>query len=158
MSTEAAAPDRRIVVGIDGSASSRIALQWAALLAASTGAAIDAVISWDYPSGYGWSAIPDNWNPGQDAEKALTEIVDEVFATGRPADLRMITEEGSPAQVLLRHSAAAQLLVVGSRGHGGFVGLLIGSVSAYCAEHATCPVLVVHGDGPTALTGGATAG
>ena len=56
--------------------------------------------------------------------------------------------EGNAAKVLLEASEGARMLVVGSRGHGGFSGLLLGSVSAACAEHARCPVVVVHGDGP----------
>lgn len=61
---------------------------------------------------------------------------------------------GGAAKVLLNQSAGAQMLVVGSRGHGGFIGLLLGSVSAACAEHARCPVLIVHGndESPTNAT------
>ena len=52
--------------------------------------------------------------------------------------------QGAPAGVLVAASRDADLLVVGSRGHGGFVGLLLGSVSQQCAHHAECPVVIVH--------------
>ena len=74
----------------------------------------------------------------------LTRQVDQVFGAHRPQDLRLVVREGYPAHVLIEASKDAALLVVGSRGHGGFVGLLLGSVSANCAERANCPVVVVH--------------
>ena len=66
----------------------------------------------------------------------------------RPARLQATVADGSPAKTLLQISEGARMLVVGSRGHGGFTGLLLGSVSAACTEHAHCPVLVVHGPTP----------
>jgi nucleotide-binding universal stress UspA family protein len=63
--------------------------------------------------------------------------------------LRLVLRQGLPAKVLLDESRGATMLIVGSRGHGGFAGLLLGSVSANCAEHATSPVMVIHGDRPT---------
>jgi nucleotide-binding universal stress UspA family protein len=71
--------------------------------------------------------------------------VQEVFADERPVDLVLSIAYGQPASVLLEASEDSTMLIVGSRGHGGFAGLLLGSVSSACAEHATCPVLVVHG-------------
>jgi nucleotide-binding universal stress UspA family protein len=140
--------DNRVVVGVDGSESSKAALRWANRIAAPTGAPIEAVIAWHFPYGGGWSVLPDNFDPAADASTVLTQAVDAVFPDGRPEGLRLIVGEGNPAQLLLEASAGAELLIVGSRGHGGFAGLLLGSVSSTCAEHATCPVLVVHGDGP----------
>lgn len=96
----------------------------------------------------GWTTMPTGWDPAQEAEKALTATIDEVFGEQRPAGLTLTVREGNPAQVLLEASAGARMLIVGSRGHGGFTGLLLGSVSAACAEHASCPVLVLHGDTP----------
>ena len=137
----------RIVVGVDGSEPSKLALRWAAALARAMGGAhIEAVSAWHLPTAYGWSYAPDNWNPSGDDERALRDAVDEVFAAERPADLELIVREGVAAHVLLEQSKGAALLIVGSRGHGGFAGLLLGSVSMACAEHAACPVLIAHGD------------
>jgi nucleotide-binding universal stress UspA family protein len=134
----------RVVVGVDGSAQSKQALRWAATIAAATGARLDVVASWSLPAGYGWAGA--EWNPEQDTEKILASTVDEVFGTSRPADMELTVREGGAASILLAKAEGALMLVVGSRGHGGFAGLLLGSVSASTAEHAQCPVLVVHGD------------
>lgn len=138
----------RVVVGVDGSVQSLTALRWGAAIAAATGARIDAVIAWNYASGYGAGYLPTDVNPTVEAEKALTVAVDAVFGADRPAAMRLCVQQGQPARVLIDESAEALLLLVGSRGHGGFVGLLQGSVSANVAEHARCPVLVVHGTEP----------
>lgn len=141
-------PAARIVVGVDGSVPSKLALRWADYLArAMGGAQIVAVIAWHSPTTYGWaSTAPDDWNPEADAERCLTETVDEVFATGRPAGMDLVVREGRAAKVLLDQSRGVSMLIVGSRGHGGFTGLMLGSVSLACAEHADCPVLVLHGN------------
>jgi nucleotide-binding universal stress UspA family protein len=134
----------RIVVGVDGSESSKAALRWAARILAATGGFIDAVIAWQPPPYYGWGYVGPEWNPEDEARKVLTAAVDEAFGADRPIGTRLTVERGNPAKVLLDQSKDAVLLIVGSRGHGGFAGLLLGSVSAPCAEHATCPVLVCH--------------
>ena len=138
----------RIVVGVDGSKPSQQALRWGAQLAGTFGAGLDAVTSWDYPAGYGWGSIPSDWDPAQDMQKVLDQTIQDVFGDHPPAGLRRLVREGGAAQVLLDASQGATMLIVGSRGHGGFAGLLLGSVSANVAEHATCPVLVIHGDQP----------
>ena len=134
----------RIVVGVDGSAPSRLALQWGAFLAAPAGATVDAVIAWQFPVTYGWAA--PRWDPCTEMTAVLTESVYAVFGDRPPVPIRAQAREGGAARVLIEASQGAHMLVVGSRGHGGFIGLLIGSVSASVAEHAACPVLVVHGD------------
>lgn len=139
-----------IVVGVDGSAGSKLALEWAARIAAAEDAVIDVVGAWEYPVNLGWTAVPAEYSPKQDIEKAIVQVVDEVFGPERPPGLRVLTHEGNAAGVLIEKSADALMVVVGSRGHGGFVGLLIGSVSARVAEHAKCPVLVVHAPKPHA--------
>jgi nucleotide-binding universal stress UspA family protein len=145
MTNTVPAPGGRIVVGVDGSVESKLALRWAARIAAATGATIEAVTAWHFPVNFGWSCVPDAWNPETDAVQCLGHLVDDVFPAGRPAGLRLVVREGLPAKILLEESRGAMMLLVGSRGHGGVTGLLLGSVSASCAEHATCPVLVVHG-------------
>jgi nucleotide-binding universal stress UspA family protein len=140
----------RIVVGIDGSESANDALRWAAKLAPVFGAGIDAVATWELPTGSLLRALPPSYSPAPDMERLLTESVHEVFGARLPAHLRMKVLEGPAAQTLITVAADALMLVVGSRGLGGFAGLLLGSVSAQVAEHASCPVLIVHGDRPSA--------
>ena len=135
----------RIVVGVDGSEPSKQALKWAAQIARTLGAQLDVVTAWHYPFAFGWGSVPLEWSPGQDMDKLLSQTLDDVFGTDRPADLRSTVREGSAVQLIVQAGEGALMIVVGSRGHGGFAGLLLGSVSAAVAEHATCPVLVVHG-------------
>jgi nucleotide-binding universal stress UspA family protein len=137
---------RRIVVGVDESDESKQALRWAGQLAKWTGAELDVVSAWQLPVGYGWGAVPLEWSPTVDLEKRIGHVVDEVFGTERPATVNVIVREAGPSPLLIEHSKGALMVVVGSRGLGGFAGLLLGSVSAKVAEHAQCPVLVVHGD------------
>jgi nucleotide-binding universal stress UspA family protein len=133
-------------VGVDGSDQSRTALRWGQAIAKASDARLDAVIGWNYDTGYGSGYLPSDLNPSADADKALTEAVDAVFGSDRPEDMRLAVCQGQPARILLDESKGALMLIVGSRGYGGFMGLLLGSVSASVAEHATCPVLVIHGD------------
>lgn len=142
--------DNTIIVGVDGSDQSREALRWAAYMAVKSGATLTAVSTWrvvmtDAGAG-GWGLVADGWDPAKDCQQVLDTTIDEVFAEGRPAGLSMVVRDGSAAKLLIELSQNAQMLVVGSRGHGGFTGLLLGSVSAACAQHAQCPVLVIHGD------------
>ena len=142
-----------VVVGVDGSEASEHALRWAAFLARSTNSTLAALTFWDPVGVYGWtatswSAVPTGWNPAGDADKQLQSTLDKVFGAHRPVDLRAAVIEGNVARSMLEVSRGARMLVVGSRGHGGFAGLLLGSVSSACAEHAMCPVLVVHGNTP----------
>jgi nucleotide-binding universal stress UspA family protein len=133
----------RIVVGVDGSVSSKQALRWAARLAAADGSRIEAVTAWDYPPSFN-APVDVDWRPDLDADTILTETLDEVFGDHRPEGLEPVVAHGQARTVLIEASRGASLLVVGSRGHGGFAGLLLGSVSSACSEHAHCPVLVLH--------------
>lgn len=142
-----------IVVGVDGSPASQQALRWARFLTDATNSPLAVVSVWDPAGGYGWAAgswaaMPSDWNPSLEAKRGLELTLDAVFGAKRPAGLKSGVMEGNVARVLLEVTRGARMLVVGSRGHGGFAGLLLGSVSSACAEHATCPVLVVHGHTP----------
>jgi len=91
----------RIVVGVDGSRPSQQALRWGAHLAATFGAGLDAVTAWEFPSTYGFSAVPSDWDPAQDMRKVLDETIQEVFGGQPPAGLRPLAYEGGAAKVLL---------------------------------------------------------
>lgn len=146
----------RIVVGVDGSTNSKAALRWAAKLAPTLGAHLDVVTAWQFPvfstmnpdvmSAGLLPAYPELWHPEADAKKVQDLTLMDVFKGAPPPGLTNAVEEGQPASVLLDAAEGATMLVIGSRGHGGFAGLLLGSVSRTCTEHAKCPVLVVHGD------------
>jgi|ERR1022692_442048 nucleotide-binding universal stress UspA family protein len=151
MSESAGDRQARIVVAVDGSDGSKQALRWAARQAEFTGACLEVVIAWQYPAFYGWApAYPDDYDLAHIAEEALTEALDEVFGADRPDWLQSRVVEGHAAQVLVDASAGAELLVVGSRGYGGFADALLGSVSTYCVHHAHCPVTVIRPPGQTA--------
>jgi nucleotide-binding universal stress UspA family protein len=142
-----------VVVGVDGSPASQQALRWARFLTEATNSPLAVVSVWDQASVYGWaagswSAMPADWDPSLEARRGLNSTLDAVFDAQRPTGLRTAVIEGNVARTLLEVSRGARMLVVGSRGHGGFAGLLLGSVSSACAEHATCPVLIVHGHTP----------
>ena len=139
--------EHQIVVGVDGSESSKNALRWATRLAPLLGATIHAVVAWEYPLVFGLDAgIPSAWKPDETAKEILEKSLEEVFGKDRPTGLVGGIRQGHPTSVLLDASKDAEMLVIGSRGLGGFAGLLLGSVSSACAEHAKCPVLVVHGE------------
>ena len=138
----------RIVVGVDGSGPSQDALRWAAHFASIFGARLDVVTAWEYPQSFGWAVASPDWDPAQDMKKALADAARAVFGDQQPEGLQLIVREGGAARVLLDACQGATMLIVGSRGHGGFAGMLLGSVSANVAEHAPCPVFIVHGDQP----------
>jgi nucleotide-binding universal stress UspA family protein len=136
---------QRIVVGVDGSEQSKDALRYAARLAGPLDASLEVVGAWHVPISYGMAGPALDWDPKVDITKCVTQVVDDVFGPDRPADLAIVVVNGNAARILIERSRGAAMLVVGSRGHGGFAGLLLGSVSAVVAEHAMCPVLVMHG-------------
>lgn len=134
----------RIVVGVDGSPGSVRALQQAVDLARALSADVDAVHTWQVTYGASeLSMMPSIPVPEiqEGAERTLAKVVDSVDAHG--VAINPIAVEGDPAATLLDAAQGADMLVVGSRGHGGFVGLLLGSVSHKVIHHAPCPVLVV---------------
>ena len=135
-----------VVVGVDGSPQSRQALRWAADLARTFGAPMTVVTAWEFPTTYGYAVPLTDWNPEVDMRRVQDEAIAGVFGDEPPVDLGRVLQPGAAANVLLEASEGSLMLVVGSRGHGGFAGLLLGSVSAVVSEHASCPVLIVHGD------------
>ena len=133
----------RIVVGIDGSPPSLDAMFWAARQAELTQASLDIVMAWEWPTSYGWTIpVPDAFDPEEDVRRALESNVELLRPKHRDLQVNARVQHGHPAPILVAASKGADLLVVGSRGHGEFVGMLIGSVSEYCATNAHCPVLV----------------
>ncbi len=138
-------PGHRIVVGVDGSTSSKAALAWALGQAELTSSVVDAVIAWEYPALSG-QRFPVSVDLEDLATRRITEAIAEVAGSSPPAGLRHYVVEGNAAQALLDASAGADLLVVGNRGHGGFVEALLGSISQHCVHYASCPVVVVRGD------------
>jgi nucleotide-binding universal stress UspA family protein len=131
-----------VVVGIDGSDESSAALRWAAEEARLRGAVLKVVSVWHLPTA-GYMAVPISM---EDTRAATVELIDqqikEVLGATPDPTLREV-REGSPAPQLLDAAKGASQIVVGSRGRGGFSGLLLGSVSAQVAHHAPCPVTIV---------------
>ncbi|HEU5405228.1 MAG TPA: universal stress protein [Gaiellaceae bacterium] len=142
-----------IVVGVDQSEGARAALRFALEEAKLRRATLRVVHAWQY--GYIGATGVEGAYPalGGDikelragAETALAETLRESIPEADTVEIERRVVEGRPAAVLVDESRGADLLVVGSRGHGGFTGLLLGSVSQQCAHHAACPVVIVHRD------------
>jgi nucleotide-binding universal stress UspA family protein len=135
----------RIVVGIDGSESAREALRWAVAEARQRNATVEAVYAWHQPFATGYAELGelDNLDHFQnEAQQALDAAVDAVDPSGiEPIERRLLP--GGAASTLVDEAKGASLLVVGSRGRGGFAGLLLGSVSQQVAHHAPCPVVII---------------
>ena len=145
MSEEPVTARSRVLVAVDGSRSSKAALRWALEYTERTGGGLTAVYVWTYPAEFSYGLTPpgEAWHPDTDAQQALDAAVREVVGEQRPPSLETVVCEGHPAQVLVERSAGAEMLVMGSRGHGGFAGMLLGSVSEACVAHAHCPVLII---------------
>ncbi len=140
-----------IVVGVDGSEPSKEALHWALGEARLRQATLRAIYAWLYPNVGGRGYIPpellDRAVLSRSAQAKLDAAVTEVAGTSPGVDLERTVVEGPTARVLVEAGEEAELLVVGSRGHGGLAGLLLGSVGQQCAHHAPCPVVIVRGHG-----------
>lgn len=136
----------RIVVGMDGSAASREALRWAADEAGRRDDVVEAVLAWDNPYRDMWlPSGPPAEDPLSHLRAGLDRTVSAVLGEHPTVEVETTVVEGHPAQVLVDRAQGAEMLVVGSRGHGGFAGAFLGSVSFNCAAHAPCPVLIVRG-------------
>jgi nucleotide-binding universal stress UspA family protein len=148
-----------IVAGVDQSAGAKAALRFALDEARLRQATLRVVHAWQF--GYIGATGLEGWVPAvggeledfrRGAEAALDQTLKEVGADAAGVTIERRLEQGSAAGVLIDESQDAELLIVGSRGHGGFAQLLLGSVSQQCAQHAACPVVIVrdaasNGDG-----------
>lgn len=136
----------RIVVGVDGSEGSRRALAWALEEAAHRSATLEVVHAWSYPTGGELAGLPWKLNR-EDFEKTARLTLEQAVAEAGPREpgvhVELLLLEGPAVRTLLQQAREADLLVVGSRGRGGFGGLLLGSVSQQCAYHAPCPIVIV---------------
>jgi nucleotide-binding universal stress UspA family protein len=137
-----------VIVGVDGSSASVAALAWAARYAEATGADLIAMLAWHYPSVAGGPPVgvaPEAVT--SQVEKSRYDILDKAIGdacAGRPSvRVQRKVVYGHPAQALIDESKDASLLVVGSKGYGGFRGMMLGSISTHCVSHASCPVTVV---------------
>ena len=140
-----------LVVGVDGSDGARAALRFAVDEARLRDARLRVVTAWHVPVlAYGGGIAPPPLpDMGDDLESAARASVENALAgvASDGVEIETVVREGRPVEVLLEEAEGADLLIVGSRGLGGFGGLLLGSVSAQCAQHAHCPVVIVRGDG-----------
>lgn len=137
---------RTIVVGVDGSPTSKAALRWALDYARSDDQLIAAHVWRIIPAGAfevpALDLVDLETRAQTVLEEALEEVVEEVAQGDRP-NVETVVRMGHVGEALITLSHDADLLVVGSRGYGGFRGLLLGSVSTYIVHHAQCPVTIV---------------
>ncbi|HEX7659994.1 MAG TPA: universal stress protein [Pseudonocardiaceae bacterium] len=145
----------RIVVGVDGSADSRAALRWAIHQAEMTGSAVEVVCAWEHAQRTAWTLLPTNYGtvpvpfpPERNdernwAEETIAEVMSEVAGPNPVVPVTAHPVLGHPSRALLDAAKGADLLVLGRRGYGGFVGLRLGSISRHCVEHAPCGVVVI---------------
>lgn len=145
----AAVAPGRIVVGVDGSKPSRDALRWALDEARLRGAPVEVVYAWRYPvmtyaPGIMAPPIYARDDLADEARRILDATVEAVTGDITPdIALDAVVVEGPAAQALVKRAGPGDLLVVGHRGRGGFMGLLLGSVAEQCSTHAQCPVVIV---------------
>jgi nucleotide-binding universal stress UspA family protein len=130
-----------VVVGVDGSPDSLAALKWADHYASATGASLRLVTSWEWAMAYGAPMMFDGYHPNADATVVIEKAKAELTLSEDRVEVRV--EEGAAGPVLVRESAGAQALVVGTQGHSAVSKVLLGSVSAYCVHHGSCPIVVV---------------
>lgn len=134
----------RIVVGVDGSEGARLALDWAYEEARRRGATLEVVHVWAYP--YYGALTPSVYLDAREIESAAQALLDRLiapYADRGLVEVRGHLLDGPPAATLCAVAEGADLLVVGSRGRGGFKGLLLGSVGQQVAHHARCPIAIV---------------
>jgi nucleotide-binding universal stress UspA family protein len=136
----------QIVVGVDGSKGSRTALEWALDEARLRKSKVTVITAWS-PVMTGYIAVPAPFvDPNlfeEAAHQTVQHALEDVDTTGLSVETKVVS--GSAGQALTAASETADLVVVGSRGYGGFTGLLLGSTSQQVAHHAHCPVVIVPG-------------
>jgi nucleotide-binding universal stress UspA family protein len=134
-----------IVVGVDGSETSKEALRWAARQAKRDGVALRVILAWRIPNSFYGGGVPGVIEQDLEgtAQTTVEQVVAEVVGADGPASLTAEAIEGHPAPELVKASETAELLVVGNRGRGAFAGMLLGSISDYCVRYSACPVVVV---------------
>ena len=140
-----------VVAGVDGSAESIAALDWAVRHGRATGATVRAVHAWHYPAAAGVAPVgvtpaPVEAQVEQRLRADLEKAVDQVCPDPSEPRPEIRLHYGHPADALIEESQDASLLVVGHRGHRAITGLLMGSVAFQCISSASCPVVVVRGD------------
>jgi len=142
------AAGERVIVGVDGSENSKEALREAARLSQALGAPLEALMCWQEPTGegsaYGYIPAVDTDAMRAENQRVLDAVLEDVFGDRRPGNLTARLVQGRATEQLIEESRSAQLLVVGRRGTGGVLGMILGSVSSPLVAHAHCPVLVVH--------------
>lgn len=147
----------RIVVGLDGSDDAAVTLRWAAREARLRGHKLTAVMAWGYPEQFRGIGRFEPHAGQRAASRALDALIHANLSEEDAAGIERAAVDGFAAEVLLDAAQHAELLVVGSRGRGGFLGLRLGSVSEQCLEHAACPVAIVRlgreGTGPRIVVG-----
>ncbi|QGN49285.1 universal stress protein [Micromonospora sp. WMMC415] len=138
--------NRPVVVGVDGSPSSLVAAEHAARAALLRSCPLHLVHGYLHPLGYGIPLNPYELGvpaPNEEAGKMLEQTAADLAGRWPGLEVAVRQVAGGPGATLVEESRRAELVVVGSRGHGGFAGLLLGSVGTQVAAHAHCPVLVV---------------
>jgi nucleotide-binding universal stress UspA family protein len=138
---------KTVVVGVDGSPNSRKALEWGAAEAAEHGAELVVLNVWEHtlPPPAGSVSVSEHYVPDSSqrtGEELVAEIKD-VLGSNPPVVVQPKVKQGNPAKVLIEEAKGADLLVVGTRGHGGFRGLVLGSTSQHVAGYAKCSVAIV---------------
>lgn len=138
-----------VIVGIDGAEDSVRALRWASNYARTVGAPLHVLSAFEIPTQFGPYGMA-GWENPEDLEKRAHGVLSDTVRSTLDEDVPVVEHvvRSHPAHALVEMSEQAQLIVMGSRGRGGFTGLLLGSVSQYVVAHARCPVVVMPHNAP----------
>ncbi len=139
----------KIIVGTDGSAAAQHAIEWAVGESTIHGATLEIIHTWSLPLLVDPTGMASFSFPVEDFGRAAEHVLKDAIAFAKSNTIISVSgrvAQGLAANVLIDASQKADLVVVGSRGHGGFVGLLLGSVAQQVATHSRCPVVVVPSD------------